>query len=54
MSAAGTLCIRCIPTNQSLHTENSNTDDRQDDDGVVTASFGLDGPDMQLSVVYWV
>lgn len=46
MSAIETLYTWFIPTNQSLYTENSNTDDRQDDDGIVTASFGLDGPDM--------
>jgi len=52
--AMETACVRSIPTNQGLYTENSNTDDRQDDDGTVATSFGLDSPDVQLSLVYWV
>lgn len=54
LSAVETLWIRFIPTDHSLYTENPNTDDRQDDDGIVSVSFGLDGSDMELSVVYWV
>ena len=52
-SAMETSCIRFAPTNQSLYTENSHTDDGQDNDGMVAAS-SFDRPDMQLSVVYWV
>ena len=52
--AVETSYIRFIPTSQSLCTENSNTDNRQDDDGTVTASFGLGDLDMQLGLVYWV
>ena len=42
-----------MPTNQSLHTENPKTNGRQGNDGIVDASFDLDGLDMQLGVVYW-
>ena len=45
--------FRFMPTNQSLHTENSKTNGRQGNDGIVDASFDLDGLDMQLGVVYW-
>jgi len=54
MSAVEISCVRPVPTNQSLNAENPDTDDRQDDDGAVAASFGLDSPDVQLSLVYWV
>jgi len=46
MSAMETSCIRFTPTNQGLYTENPYTDDRQDNDGTVVASFSLDRPDM--------
>ena len=49
-----TFYNRFIPTDQSLYAENPNTDDCQDDDGAVAVPFGLDSPDMQLSMVYWM
>lgn len=51
-SAAGTFWVQFVPTDQSLYTENANTDDCQDDNGLIGPSFRLCGPDMQLSVVY--
>jgi len=53
-SAVGALCILFSPTDQSLCADNSNTDSRQDDGGIATASFGLDGLELQLSMIYWM
>jgi hypothetical protein len=46
--------ILLVLTKWSQLKDNTNTDNRQNDSGLASASFGFYSLDMQLSEVYWM